>query len=52
MRIQTYRDKCRSRHFDLVGRGDDPWSIDLVVEGVSFFLVSGFICALAAVFLR
>jgi hypothetical protein len=49
MRLQTYRDECRSRHFDLVGRGDDPWSVDLAVEAFSFFLLSGFVCALTAV---
>jgi len=32
MRIQTYLDESHSRHFDLVGGGDNPWSIDLVVE--------------------
>ncbi len=49
MRIKTYRDKSRSRHFDLVGGGADPWSVDLVVEAASFMLLGGFVCALVAV---
>ena len=48
MRLQTYRDNCRSRHFDLVGGGDDPWRVDLVVEAFSCLLLGGFACALAA----
>jgi hypothetical protein len=52
MRLQTYRDRSRSRHFDLVGGGDDPWSVDLVVEAASFFLLAGLVCALAAVCLH
>jgi hypothetical protein len=35
MRLQTYRDGSRSRQFDLVGGGNDPWSVDLVVEAAS-----------------
>jgi hypothetical protein len=49
MRFRTYRDNSRSRHFDLVGRGDDPWSVDLVVEAASFILLGGFVWALVAV---
>ena len=52
MRIKTYRDESRSRHFDLVGEGEDPWSVDLVVEAISCMLLSGFACALVAVCLR
>lgn len=52
MRIQTYRDDTRSRHFDLVGGGDSPWSVDLVVEAVSCILLGGFACALLAVCMR
>ena len=48
MRIQTYLDESHSRHFDLVGGGDNPWSIDLVVEAVSCILLGGFIIALVA----
>jgi hypothetical protein len=48
MRIQTYRDASRSRHFDLVGRGVHPWSVDLVSIGASGFLVIGFVCAVTA----
>ena len=49
MRIQTHLDESHSRHFDLVGGGDNPWSIDLVVEAVSCILLGGFIFALVAV---
>lgn len=53
MRIKTYRDESRSRHFDLVGGGEDhPWSVDLVVEAFSCILLGGFACALVAVCLR
>lgn len=53
MRIKTYRDESRSRHFDLVGGGEDhPWSVDLVVEAFSFMLLGGFVFALVAVCMR
>jgi hypothetical protein len=52
MRIQTYRDESRSRHFDLVGGGEHPWSVDLVVEAFSFMLLDGFVFALVAVCMR
>jgi len=48
MRIKTYRDESRSRHFDLVGGGDDAWSVDLVVEAFSWMLLGGFAFALVA----
>jgi hypothetical protein len=48
MRLKTYRDQSRSRHLDLIGRGEDPWSIDLVSVTASALLVVGFACALAA----
>jgi hypothetical protein len=48
MQIKTYCDKSRSRHFDLVGGGEDPWSVDLVVEAFSCMLLGGFACALVA----
>ncbi len=35
-----------SRHFDLIGGGDHPWSIELVSVAVSGMLVVGFACAL------
>jgi hypothetical protein len=35
-----HRDDCSSRHFDPVGGSDaDPWSVDLVVEAASLFLL-------------
>jgi hypothetical protein len=48
MRLQTYRDESRSRHFDLISGGGHPWSIDLVAVTASAFLVMGFACALVA----
>ena len=30
MHLHLYRDESRSGHFDLVGEGDHPWTIDLV----------------------
>jgi len=49
MRIKTYRDESRSRHFDLVWGGQDhPWSVDLVVEAFSCLLLGGFALALIA----
>jgi hypothetical protein len=48
MRIQTYRDESRSRHFDLIGGGGHPWSIDLVEVTASGILLVGFACALVA----
>jgi hypothetical protein len=49
MRLQTYRDESRSRHFDLLGGGGHPWSIDLVTVTASGLLVVGFACAVAAI---
>jgi len=46
MRIRTYCVEARSYHFDVLGRGNDPWSVDLVVEAVSFLLLGSFVCAL------
>jgi hypothetical protein len=48
MRFRTYRDRTFSRHFDLIGGRDHPWSIDLVSLAVSILLVVGFVCALLA----
>jgi len=50
MRIQTYRDESRSRHFDLVATGEHPRSIDLVWATTSGMLVLGFACALTVPF--
>ena len=46
MRLQTYRDESRSRHFDLICGGERPRSIDLVSVTASAILVVGFACAL------
>jgi hypothetical protein len=48
MRLQTYRDESRSRHFDLTGGGSHPWSIDLVAATAAGILVVGFACAIVA----
>ena len=52
MHLHTYRDESRSRHFDLVGGGEHPWSVDLVMEAFSFMLLGGFAFALVAVCMR
>jgi hypothetical protein len=50
MRLQTYRDESRSRHFDLIFGGERPRSIDLVLVTTSGMLVVGFACALMVPF--
>ncbi len=50
MRLQTYRDESRSRHFDLVG--GHHWSIDLVTVAASTILVAGFACAVVALWIH
>jgi hypothetical protein len=52
MRLHTYRDESRSRHFDLMGGSHHPWTIDLVVVAASAILLAGFVGALAAQCLR
>ena len=52
MRLQTHRDESRSRHFDLTGGGDHPWSIDLVAATASGILVVGFVGALLALWVH
>jgi hypothetical protein len=49
MRLQTYRDEHRSRHFDLVG---DHWSIDLVTVTAAGILIVGFVGALVSLLVR
>ena len=39
MRLHSYRDESHSRHFDLIGGGGHPWSIDLVSVTASSILV-------------
>jgi hypothetical protein len=46
MRIQTYRDESRSRHFDLIYGGARVRSIDLVSATAASMLVTSFACAL------
>jgi hypothetical protein len=50
MRLQTYRDESRSRHFDLIYGGERPRSIDLVLVTTTGMLVVGFACALLVPF--
>jgi hypothetical protein len=50
MRLQTYRDENRFRHFDLICGGEHPRSIDLVSVTASVILVVGFACALMVPF--
>jgi hypothetical protein len=50
MRIQTYRDESRSRHFDLKYGGARARSIDLVSVATATMLVAGFACAIAIPF--
>ena len=52
MRLRTYRDETRSRHFDLIGGGGHPWSVDLVAIAASGILVLGFACALVTLWVR
>jgi len=52
MRVQTYRDESRCRHFDLTGEGGHPWLIDLVSVTASAILVMGFACALVALWVH
>jgi len=48
MRVHTYRDESHSRHFDLVGGGVHPWTIDLVTVTAAAMLVVGFAGAVVA----
>jgi hypothetical protein len=50
MRLQTYRDESRSRHFELIFGGEHPRSIDLVSVTTAGMLVAGFACALMVPF--
>ena len=50
MRLQTYRDESRSRHFDLICGHEHPRSIDLVLIITSGMLMMGFACALMVPF--
>jgi hypothetical protein len=50
IRLKTYRDESRSRHFDLIYGGEHPTSIDLVSVTTSGMLVVGFACALMVPF--
>ena len=52
MRLHTYRDESRSRHFNLLGRGGHPWSIDLVSATASGILMLGFACAFVALWVH
>jgi hypothetical protein len=50
MRIQTYRDESRSRHFDLIYGRARARSIDLVSAATASMLLAAFVCALVIPF--
>jgi hypothetical protein len=50
MRIQTYRDESRSRHFDLIYGRARARSIDLVSVITATMLLASFACALVIPF--
>jgi hypothetical protein len=50
MRLQTYRDESRSRHFDLIFASERPRSIDLMLVAILGMLVVGFACPLMVPF--
>jgi hypothetical protein len=52
MHLHLYRDESLSGHFDLVGEGDHPWTIDLVTVTAAAILVVGFASALVAHLVR
>jgi hypothetical protein len=52
MHIRIYRDESRSGHFDLVGEGDHPWTVDLVAVTAAAMFVVGFAFAIAAQLIR
>jgi len=52
MHLHLYRDESRSGHFDLVGEGDHPWTIDLVTVTAAGILVVGLASALVAHLVR
>ena len=52
MHLRMYRDESRSGHLDLVGGGDHPWTIDLVVVTAAAILVVGFVIAVTAQLVR
>jgi hypothetical protein len=52
MHIHVYRDASRSGHIDLVGEGDNPWVIDLVMVVTAAMLLVSFFAALVAHVLR
>ena len=52
MHLHLYRDESRSGHFDLVGEGEHPWTIDFVTVTAAAILVVGFVGALVAHLVR
>lgn len=52
MRFKAYRDQNCSWHCDLVGKGDDPWSVDLIVESMSCILLGGFAYAMISLYIH
>ena len=52
MHLHLHRDESRSGHFDLVGEGEHPWTIDLVTVTAAAILVVGLTGALVAHLVR
>jgi hypothetical protein len=52
MHLHVYRDQARSGHVELVGDGEHPWMVDLVVVVTAVVLVLGFAAALAVHLVR
>jgi hypothetical protein len=52
MHLHVYRDKDHSGHLDLVGGGDRPWTIDLVVVMTAAVLIVGLAIAVTAELIR
>jgi hypothetical protein len=55
MRLHSYRDEGHARHFDLIGGGGHPWSIDLVsvtAHGIPHHRSVGQVTRAVAILLR
>lgn len=52
MHLHMYRDERRSGHLDLVGEGEQPWTIDLVAVTAAVILVVSLVIALTMQLVR
>jgi hypothetical protein len=52
MHLHIYRDESRAGHVDIVGEGDQPWTIDLVTVIVAAIMLVSFAAALAVQLIR